>query len=279
MSEKRPTTIIRVQKNKDNPFVMIDKRPSRNRALSWKAKGILYYLLGKPDNWEINETDLIKQSTDGRDSVRSGLDELQDAGHLVKIKTREKGKWARNIWTLYEVPIDENGNPIDPDMGVDEWYTPNRVGKSDTVKPNRVGKTDAEKPSTVNPTLKDNELKDLKDLNNRLIPGQKISQIGLPWENLSLKYNPANVDPEWASVQAFENFVEACKIDKAIPHAVFQSVINLLWIDNVVHDTAVIGAPDRKTEQQAISQVLPYLKNHYQAVDSINGIEIKLIKE
>ena len=39
--EGRTPTIYRVVKNKDNPYVMIDRRPVDNPALSFKAKGIL----------------------------------------------------------------------------------------------------------------------------------------------------------------------------------------------------------------------------------------------
>ena len=60
----RPKTIFRVAKNKDNPYVMIDKRPLENPSLSWKAKGVLAYLLSRPDDWEIILGDLIKRSTD-----------------------------------------------------------------------------------------------------------------------------------------------------------------------------------------------------------------------
>ncbi|KXG73769.1 hypothetical protein AN619_29030 [Thermotalea metallivorans] len=35
------TTIIRVQKNKENPYVMINKQFLSDERLSWKAKGLL----------------------------------------------------------------------------------------------------------------------------------------------------------------------------------------------------------------------------------------------
>jgi hypothetical protein len=44
-------SIFRVSKNKENPYVMIDKRSIGNDKISWKAKGILAYCLSMPDDW------------------------------------------------------------------------------------------------------------------------------------------------------------------------------------------------------------------------------------
>jgi len=102
--EGREPTIFRVVKNKNNPYVMIDRRPIENPALSYKAKGILTYLLSRPDGWEICMTDLIKRSTDGRASTRAGLKELEEAGHLKYDQSREKGRITGWIIRVYEVP-------------------------------------------------------------------------------------------------------------------------------------------------------------------------------
>ena len=60
----RPQTIYRVVKNKDNPYVMIDRRPVDNPTLSFKAKGILTYLLSRPDGWEVSVADLINSGSE-----------------------------------------------------------------------------------------------------------------------------------------------------------------------------------------------------------------------
>ena len=53
MSEdKRLDEVIRVRKRPNN-FVMLDKTFLEDDRLSFKAKGILAYLLSKPDNWKV----------------------------------------------------------------------------------------------------------------------------------------------------------------------------------------------------------------------------------
>lgn len=98
------TTIIRVAK-RDNPYVMLDKEFLSNDNLSWKAKGLLAYLLSKPDNWRIAEADLVRRSQDGRDAVRAGLRELETNGYLIRHRVREPGgKFAHVEFVVYERP-------------------------------------------------------------------------------------------------------------------------------------------------------------------------------
>ena len=101
---KKENGIIRVQKNSENPFVLINKSFLIDDRLSWKAKGILTYLLSKPDNWQVRVTDLANQSLDGESAIYSGLKELKEFGYLDRKPVYIDGKI--NYWesTVYEVP-------------------------------------------------------------------------------------------------------------------------------------------------------------------------------
>jgi hypothetical protein len=101
----RGKTIFRVEKNKDNPFVMIDRRPIENPTLSWRAKGILTYLISRPDNWIVRLGDLVNRSPDGVYAVRSALRELTKAGHLTRREERENGKFKQYVLLVHEIPI------------------------------------------------------------------------------------------------------------------------------------------------------------------------------
>jgi hypothetical protein len=106
--ETKDKTVFRVAKNADNPFVMIDRRPIENPALSWKAKGILAYLLSRPDDWVIRFRDLVNRSTDGGHMVRAAMKELKAAGHLKVTTEREGGRIVRWVYQVYEIPLVEN---------------------------------------------------------------------------------------------------------------------------------------------------------------------------
>ena len=98
-----PVVKIRTYK-RENPYVQIDHRPLNDPRLSWKAKGILAYLLSKPADWVILSADLITKSTDARDSVQAGMAELAKAGYARLETIRENGRVAGNQWVIMEDP-------------------------------------------------------------------------------------------------------------------------------------------------------------------------------
>ena len=104
MDEK---TIIRISKNKDNPYVMIEKRIAEDARLSWKAKGLMLYFLSRPDTWTIRMGDLINRSTDGEASIRAGINELVEAGYIVRRETHDERGYFVKWLEVYEQPGDE----------------------------------------------------------------------------------------------------------------------------------------------------------------------------
>lgn len=92
--------IIRVDK-KDN-FVVLDKAFLNNKELSWKAKGILAFMLSKPNDWTFYIEELIKHSTDGERSFRAGFKELTEKGHVVRKPVRKGQRIERWETIVYE---------------------------------------------------------------------------------------------------------------------------------------------------------------------------------
>lgn len=97
--------IIRVEKNRLNPYVMINKELLENTNLSWKAKGLLAYLLSKPDNWQVQVRNLMNQSSDGEKSVRSGLKELEKFHYLQKFPVFIDHGISHWESIVYEIPF------------------------------------------------------------------------------------------------------------------------------------------------------------------------------
>lgn len=111
--EGRPNTIFRVNKSPDNPYVMIDRRPIDNPELSFKAKGILTYLMSRPNGWEVNITDLMKHGKEGAAAIRTGLRELRDARHVCYLPMRDKGRITGWLIEVYEIPYDLSSPDFD----------------------------------------------------------------------------------------------------------------------------------------------------------------------
>lgn len=95
---------IRRAKRQSN-FTMISNVGLRDVNLSFKAKGLLAYMLSLPDDWVFYETELVNHSTDGLASVKTGLKELQEQGYLHRTRERnEKGQLKETIWTVHDEP-------------------------------------------------------------------------------------------------------------------------------------------------------------------------------
>lgn len=107
MSEdKKLNEVIRVKKRPSN-FVMMDKTFLEDDRLSYKAKGLLAYLLSKPDDWKVIVGNLVNSSKDGKASVYAGLKELKECGYYEKVPVRNEQGTRIIRWesTVYEVPI------------------------------------------------------------------------------------------------------------------------------------------------------------------------------
>jgi hypothetical protein len=98
-------TIFKIEHNSDNPYVILDKRPIENPSMSWKAKGLLAYLISRPDKWIVRMGDLIKRSTDGEHATRAAIQELIDAGHIVRETVRQGGRFESWTMKVYEQPF------------------------------------------------------------------------------------------------------------------------------------------------------------------------------
>ncbi|MBY0039106.1 DnaD domain protein [Bacillus cereus] len=95
--------IVRVEKNKN--YSVVNNTGLRDERLSWKAKGILAYILTLPDDWVFYREELATHAKDGLDSLRSGMKELKEYGYLQRIPIRnDKNKIISWETVIHEVP-------------------------------------------------------------------------------------------------------------------------------------------------------------------------------
>jgi predicted transcriptional regulator len=99
------------RQNRTRNFTTVDNTGINDTRLSWKAKGLLVYLLSKPDDWQVYVSQLKTASKDGRDSTANGLEELVKFGYVKKEEKRaENGQFGYD-YEVYEQPIKvEKGN-------------------------------------------------------------------------------------------------------------------------------------------------------------------------
>ena len=86
--------IIRAARPHQN-FTVVHNELVEDKRPSWKARGLLVYLLSKPDHWRTTSAYLASQSPDGLHSVRTGLQELEGYGYIHRIKKQNpSGQWT-----------------------------------------------------------------------------------------------------------------------------------------------------------------------------------------
>ena len=107
LEDKKLNEIIRV-KRVAGTFATMNKGFLEDDRLSMKAKGILAYLLSKPDNWKVIVGDIIKHCKDSKSAIYSGLKELKENGYYKKepIRSEDGSRIVRWESTVYEVPME-----------------------------------------------------------------------------------------------------------------------------------------------------------------------------
>lgn len=85
-------------------YTVVAQAAIDDERLSWKARGLLVYLLSKPDNWKTSYRQLMKVGPDGQASILAGLKELEDHGYLVRSNTRTEGGQLQSVSHVFETP-------------------------------------------------------------------------------------------------------------------------------------------------------------------------------
>lgn len=133
--------VIRVQRHRK--YAVISQDMLRDSRLSFAARGLLSYLLSKPDDWEMRTDDLINQSPAGRDAVYAMLKELEKCGYLVRRRVHvEKGRvtWQTTVFETPELatalsdPYREKPETVSPITAFPDTVSPN-TEKADTGSP------------------------------------------------------------------------------------------------------------------------------------------------
>ncbi len=102
------STVFRVERY-NGDYTNIFNDVFRNRALSYKAKGLLATMLSLPPTWDFSLNGLSVIAADGIDSVRAGIKELERYGYIRRSQSKnKKGLFSRNIYMVYEYPAKQN---------------------------------------------------------------------------------------------------------------------------------------------------------------------------
>jgi len=104
--------MIRRAPNRDR-WVTVDNRAVEDPRLSLKAKGLLAYLLSRPDNWRASPEHLATTTSSGEYAIRNALNELRDCGYAKLTRPRgDKGLISGTEWVISELPTEIAVSPM-----------------------------------------------------------------------------------------------------------------------------------------------------------------------
>ena len=122
MSEK-----FRIEKRSN--FTVVSNDILMNNFMSMKATCLLLKMLGKPDNWDYTISGMKTFCKEGRDAIRSALNELEYFGYLERRKVRDaRGRYTDIEYIIYEEPVSpppQSGYPESENPSLDNPFSEN----------------------------------------------------------------------------------------------------------------------------------------------------------
>lgn len=95
--------IVRSPRPEEN-FTTLSNSVIRDKNLSYRARGVLIEILSRPDNWRVTSVELARGSKEGRDAIRSALNEIQEAGYMVTRKIRNELGQFETFNYVFDIP-------------------------------------------------------------------------------------------------------------------------------------------------------------------------------
>ena len=160
--------VFRVEKNQN--YSVMSNYHLRDENLTLKAKGLLSQMLSLPDGWDYTLTGLAQINREGKDAIRTAVQELEQAGYIIRRQTHDSaGNFAGNEYIIHEQPTTLPTAQAYAEYGPEEESP---LSENPTTDAPSLENPSSEKPSTENPTQlnKDISSKDNKRKNKKKKP-------------------------------------------------------------------------------------------------------------
>lgn len=89
--------------NEGESYFVCPRSTAQDETLSWEARGILLYLLSKPNTWKLNPVTLLRDGFK-RGQVYDTIRELIAAGYIIREELRESGRISGYKYYIYSKP-------------------------------------------------------------------------------------------------------------------------------------------------------------------------------
>lgn len=104
--------MAKIIKRNNSGFIMTPVELVRKG--SFKAVGLWTYLSQLPDDWEFSIQGLAKTREEGKDAIRSSLNELETLGFIERKQSRDgAGQFGESDWELFWTPQSAENPPLE----------------------------------------------------------------------------------------------------------------------------------------------------------------------
>lgn len=114
-------SIFRVEKNSN--YTVMANYHLRDKELSFKAKGLLSYMLSLPEDWDYSLNGLASVSKEGIKAIKNIVSELKEQGYLKINKIRKENGQYQYEYLIREIP-----------EGIEPEYQKGDAVKGESVK-------------------------------------------------------------------------------------------------------------------------------------------------
>lgn len=95
-------SVFRVEKN--NNYTVMANYHLRDKELSFKAKGLLSYMLSLPEDWDYSLNGLASVSKEGIKAIKNIITELKEKGYLKINSLRKENGQYQYEYLIREIP-------------------------------------------------------------------------------------------------------------------------------------------------------------------------------
>lgn len=116
----------------DDQFTQIKNSWLRDERLTFKARGLLAYIESHTQGWEISVQWLAANNPEGKEALRSAINELELYGYLEREQENHKGRFGEVTWTTKD-PADGEplaGNPLAENPPLKNTIDKNTIDKN-----------------------------------------------------------------------------------------------------------------------------------------------------
>lgn len=101
------TEVFRINKTKN--YTVMSNYHLQDKNISYKAKGLLSFILSLPDNWELNVKGLVTVSKEGIKAINAILKELELNNYLTRERKQKSNGRFFYEYNIFEIPYTQKG--------------------------------------------------------------------------------------------------------------------------------------------------------------------------